>query len=75
MSLERAMYSSNALVCCNKHRKPFISGIVYIIGPGHLTKMAAMAINSKNFKKTSSPEPVDRFPRNLVCSIGDAGPS
>ena len=26
-------------------------------GPGHMTRMAAMAINSKNLQKSSSPEP------------------
>ena len=26
-------------------------------GPGHMTKMAAMPIYGKNFKKSSSPEP------------------
>ena len=26
-------------------------------GPGHMTKMAAMAIYGKNLKKSSSPEP------------------
>ena len=30
---------------------------VFINGPGHVTKMAARAINSKNLKKSSSPEP------------------
>ena len=30
---------------------------VYIIGPGHMTKMAAMPIYGKNLKKNSSPEP------------------
>ena len=30
---------------------------VYINGPGHKTKMAAMPIYSKNLKKSSSPEP------------------
>ena len=30
---------------------------VYIIGPGHMTKMAAMPIHGKNLKKSSSPEP------------------
>ena len=30
---------------------------VSINGQGHMTKMAAMAINSKTFKKSSSPEP------------------
>ena len=43
------------------------------IGPGHMTKMAAMPIYGKNLKKSSSPEPAGRFPRNFVCSIGDSG--
>ena len=30
---------------------------VYINGPGHMTKMAAMPIYGKNIKKSSSPEP------------------
>ena len=30
---------------------------VYINGPGHITKMAAMPIYGKNLKKSSSPEP------------------
>ena len=47
---------------------------VCINGPGHMTKMAAMPIYGKNLKK-SSPEPAGRFPRNLVCSIGDSCPS
>ena len=34
-----------------------------------MTKMAAMPIYGKNCKKSSSPEPVDRWPLNLVCSI------
>ena len=48
---------------------------VYIDGPGHMTKMAAMPIYGKNLKKSSSPEPAGRFSRNLVCSIGDSYPS
>ena len=48
---------------------------VCINGLGHMTKMAAMPIYGKNLKKSSSPEPVGRFPRNLVCSIGDSCPS
>ena len=48
---------------------------VCINAPGHMTKMAARALNSKNLKKSSSLEPVDRFQRNLVCIIGDACPS
>ena len=47
---------------------------VCINGPGHMTKMAAMPIYGKNLKKSSSPEPAGRFPRNLVCSIGDSCP-
>ena len=47
---------------------------VCINGPGHMTKMVAMPIYGKNLKKSSSPEPVGRFPRNLVCSIGDSCP-
>ena len=48
---------------------------VYINGPGHMTKMAAMPIYGKNLKKSSSPEPAGRFSRNLVFSIGDSCPS
>ena len=29
----------------------------------------------KTTQKSSSPEPAGRFPRNLVCSIGDFSPS
>ena len=35
--------------------------------------MAATPIYGKNSSKSSSPEPAGRFPRNLVCSIGDSG--
>ena len=38
-------------------------------GLGHMTNMAAMPIYGKNLKKSSSPEPLDRCPWNLVCSI------
>ena len=48
---------------------------VCINGPGHMTKMAAMPIYGKNLKKSSSPEPAGRFPRNLLYSIGDSCPS
>ena len=34
-----------------------------------MTKMAAMPIYGKNLKKSSFPEPIDRWPWNLVCSI------
>ena len=47
---------------------------------GHMTKMAAILVYIyiymvKPLQKYSSPESVDRFPRNLVCYIGDSGPS
>ena len=35
---------------------------------GHMTKMAAMPIYVMNLSKCS-PEPLDRFARNFVCSI------
>ena len=35
--------------------------------------MAAMPIYGKNLKKSSSPEPIDRWPWNLVCGIVYAG--
>ena len=34
-----------------------------------MTNMAAMPIFGKNLKKSSSPEPVDQWPWNFVCSI------
>ena len=38
-----------------------------------MNKMAAMPIYGKNFQKSSSQEAVDRFSRNLVCSILNTG--
>ena len=35
-----------------------------------MTKMVAMPIYGKNLQKSSSPEPIDGWPWNLVCSIG-----
>ena len=35
--------------------------------PGHMTKMAAMAIYGKNLKISSSPEPKSKWPWLLVC--------
>ena len=35
----------------------------------HMTKMDAMPIYGKNLKKSSSSEPIDQWPWNLVCSI------
>ena len=34
----------------------------YSNGLGHMTNMAAMPIYGKNFKKSSSPEPIDQWP-------------
>ena len=42
---------------------------------GHMTKLAASPIYGKTLQKSSSPEPVGRFSRNLACSIGDSSPS
>ena len=42
---------------------------IYTNELGHMTKMAAMPIYGKNLKKSSSPEPIDQWPWNLVCSI------
>ena len=39
---------------------------------GHMTKMAATSIYDKTLQKIS-PEPVDRFPCYLLCSIGNSG--
>ena len=36
---------------------------------GHMIKMATMSIYVKNLLKSSSPEPMDGWPWNLVCSI------
>ena len=42
---------------------------IYTNELGHMTNMAAMPIYGKNLKKSSSPEPIDRWPWNFVCSI------
>ena len=42
---------------------------IYTNELGHMTNMAAMLIYGKNLKRSSSPEPIDRLPWNLVCSI------
>ena len=42
---------------------------IYTNELGHMTNMVTMPIYSKNFKKSSSPEPIDQWPWNLVCSI------
>ena len=41
----------------------------YSNGLDHITNMAAMPIYGKNFKKSSSTEPIYRWPWNLVYSI------
>ena len=35
---------------------------IYTNELGHMTNMAAMSIYGKNLKKSSSPEPIDRWP-------------
>ena len=35
----------------------------------HMTKKVAIPIYGKHLEKSSSPEPMDRWPWNLVCSI------
>ena len=35
---------------------------IYTNELGHMTNMAAMTIYGKNLKKSSSPEPIDRWP-------------
>ena len=42
---------------------------IYTNELGHMTNMASMPIYGKNLKKSSSPESLDRWPWNLVCSI------
>ena len=44
-------------------------------GCGHMTKMAATPIYGKNPLKYSSPEPECRLPWDMVCSIGEVGPT
>ena len=45
---------------------------IYTKELGHMTKMAAMPLYGKNIKKSNSPEAIDRWPWNLVCSIVNA---
>ena len=40
-----------------------------------MTKMAATPIYGKNLLKSSSQEPEGQRPWDLVCSIGDVGPT
>ena len=51
---------------------PWVGGTeVWSQDPGHMTKWPPHPYMVKTLKKSSSPEPVGRFPQNLVCSIGD----
>ena len=53
---------------------PWIAGTkVYINGPGHMTKMAAILIYGKNLKKSSSPEPGGGVAQWLGSRISDQG--
>ena len=42
---------------------------IYTNELGHMINMATMPKYVKNFKKSSSPEPIDWWPWHLVCSI------
>ena len=48
---------------------------IYANGSDHMTKMAAMPIYDKKCLKSSSPEPDGQWPLDLVCCIGDVGPT
>ena len=48
---------------------------IYTNELGHMTVMAAMPIYGKNLKNSSSPEPIDWWLWNLVCSIVYARPT
>ena len=48
---------------------------IYTNCAGHMTKMATMPINGKNSLLSSSLEPKCQWPWDLVCSIGDEGPT
>ena len=42
---------------------------IYTNELGHMTNMATMPIYGKNLKQSSSPNSMDQWPWNLVCSI------
>ena len=42
---------------------------IYTNELGDMTNMATMPIYGKNLKKSNSPEAIDQWPWNLVCSI------
>ena len=48
---------------------------IYANGSGHMAKMAAMPIYGKKHLKSSSQESEGQWPWDLVCSIGDVGPT
>ena len=48
---------------------------IYTSCTGHMTKMATTPIYCKNPKISSSLEPKGQWPWDLVCSIGDVGPT
>ena len=48
---------------------------IYTNCTGHMTEMATMPIYSKNPLIIFSLEPKGQWPWNLVCSIGDIGPT
>ena len=43
---------------------------IYTNELGHTTKMVAMPIYGKNLKNSYPPEPMERWPWNLECSMG-----
>ena len=56
--LKMSKFYVEPLKCPNFYVEPPWEGAtkVYINGPGHMTKMAAMPIYGKNLKNSSSPE-------------------
>ena len=48
---------------------------IYTKCTGHMTKMATMPIYGKTLLISSSLEPKGQWPFDLVCSIGDVGPT
>ena len=48
---------------------------IYTNCSGHMTEMATMPIDTKNPLNISSLEPKGKWPWELVCSIGDLGPT
>ena len=75
-AMARLYFTPLSLSSDGGHFWPLMHVLLYINGPDHMTKMAAMPIYGKNHTKYSSLEPVDQFQTNLLCgSIGDSGPS